>query len=82
MRKQAGKLARQKEHSLDFDAIYREQMRLLYAFVAYRVGNRFVAEDITSQAFEKAWKSRDSYDPGRASISSWLFTIARNCVID
>jgi RNA polymerase sigma-70 factor (ECF subfamily) len=67
---------------VDFDDLYGQHFRAIYAFVAYRVGNRTAAEDITAQVFEKAWKSLGSYDPDRGSVSSWLFTIARNSVID
>lgn len=75
------KTARQ-QAAIDFDTLYRQNLRPVYAFIAYRVGNKSTAEDITSLVFEKAWRSLDSYDPRRASVTSWLFIIARSCVID
>ncbi len=66
----------------DFEEVYREYFRPLYAFIAYRVSNRASAEDITSQVFEKALKAFPDYNPKRAAISTWLFTIARNAVSD
>jgi RNA polymerase sigma-70 factor (ECF subfamily) len=68
--------------SVDFDELFNEHVKPLYAFVTYRVGNRAAAEDITAQVFEKAWSSLGNYDPDKGSFSSWLYTIARNCVVD
>lgn len=68
--------------ALDFDELFNSYFRRLYAFVAYRTGDRNAAEDITAQVFEKAWRARRSYDPARGGVSSWLFTIARNSVTD
>lgn len=66
----------------DFETVYRQNFRKLYAFIAYRVGDKSVAEDITSQVFEKALAAFPKYDPERSSISTWLFTIARNSISD
>lgn len=67
---------------VEFEHLYRRYLRPVYSFVAWRVANLAVAEDITSQVFEKAWRSFDGFDPSRASTSTWIFTIARNCVTD
>jgi RNA polymerase sigma-70 factor (ECF subfamily) len=40
-----------------------------------------LAEDLTQEAFLKAWKSLRSFQIG-ASFRAWLFRIARNCLID
>lgn len=66
----------------DFDDVYRRYMRPVYAFIAYRVNERATAEDITALVFEKAWRGFDGFDPRRASASTWIFTIARNCLSD
>lgn len=82
MRTGSRKKEGQRQQAVEFDEVYSRYCRPVYAFVSYRVGNRQVAEDITAMVFEKAWRSLDGYDPDRASISSWLFTIARNSVFD
>ena len=52
-------------------------IRRVYAYVAYRIGDGAEAEDITSEAFERALRYRDSYDPRRGEPVAWLIGIAR-----
>lgn len=40
------------------------------------------AEEIAQDAFVIVWRKAAQFDPGRASVGSWLFTIARNLRID
>jgi RNA polymerase sigma-70 factor (ECF subfamily) len=39
--------------------------------------NRDAAEDVTQEVFIKVWRALPSFD-GRASISTWIYTITRN----
>ena len=54
----------------------------VYAYVAYRVGDGPDAEDITSEAFERAIRYRDSFDVRKGEPLSWLIGIARNVIAD
>jgi RNA polymerase sigma factor (sigma-70 family) len=58
------------------------QIRRVYAYVAYRIGDGADAEDITSATFERALRYRDSFDPRRGDAASWLIGIARRCIAD
>ena len=50
--------------------------------IAYRmVGDRHEAEDMVQEAFRSAWKSRDTYEPGRGD-RAWLAAILRRRVVD
>jgi RNA polymerase sigma-70 factor (ECF subfamily) len=40
-----------------------------------------LAEDLTQEAFFRAWRGLPSFDRS-ASFRAWLFSIARNCLID
>ncbi|MCW3064244.1 MAG: polymerase, sigma-24 subunit, subfamily [Solirubrobacterales bacterium] len=40
------------------------------------------AEDVTALAFERAYRRRRLFDPGRGSERAWLFGIARNAALD
>lgn len=66
----------------DWDAIYADFLPRVYRFFCYRVGDGPSAEDLTSATFEKAWRARDGYRNDLAAFSTWLFSIARNVVID
>ena len=68
--------------SVDWDAVYQEELPRVYNFFRYRVGNPATAEDLTSLAFEKAWRARRRYRRDRAAVSTWLLAIARNVAID
>jgi RNA polymerase sigma-70 factor (ECF subfamily) len=46
------------------------------------VGNRTLAEDVTQQTFERAWRRARTFDPARGTVKSWLTVIARNVAID
>jgi RNA polymerase sigma-70 factor (ECF subfamily) len=48
--------------------------------VRYRVDDDVIAEDLTAEIFERAFRYRDTYDPARAAFSTWITQIARNWV--
>lgn len=54
----------------------------VYAYVASLLGDRSAAEDVTALAYERAYRKRASYRPGRGSAEAWLFGIARNAALD
>jgi RNA polymerase sigma-70 factor (ECF subfamily) len=66
----------------DFEQIYRVELPKIYNFFRYRVGDGPVAEDLTAETFEKAWRKRHLYKRDLASFSTWLFAIARRVAID
>ena len=41
-----------------------------------------VAEELVQEVMLAAWRRAESFDPLRGAASSWLFTIARNALID
>jgi RNA polymerase sigma-70 factor (ECF subfamily) len=68
--------------SADFARLYEEFMPRVFRYVSYRIANRSTAEDLTSTVFEKALTGFGRYRADKAAFSTWLFTIARNTVID
>ena len=46
----------------DFEEIYRAELPRIYNFFRYRIGDGQLAEDLTSETFEKAWRNRARYD--------------------
>ena len=61
----------------DFEAIYQQELPRVYNFFRYRVGDDQIAEDLTAETFEKAWRNREKYRSDLASFSTWLFTLAQ-----
>lgn len=51
-------------------------------YINMKVSNITVAEDLTSTVFLKVCQKFDSYDQSKAAISTWIYTIANNTVID
>ena len=68
--------------AIEFEALYERTFPRVYAYVASLVRDRVTAEDVTSQAFERAYRRRRSYRPGRGSAEAWVFGIARNAALD
>lgn len=66
----------------DFEALYRAELPRIYNFFRYRVGDGQLAEDLTSETFEKAWRNRERYRRDLAAFSTWLFTIAQRVAVD
>src|SRR6185436_16065485 len=66
----------------DFDALYRDARDDVYAYVVTLLRSRSAAEDVTAQAFERAFRKVRSYDPGKGGPRAWLFGIARNAALD
>ena len=65
-----------------FAELYEEYLPKVFRYVRYRVNDLQVAEDLTSGVFEKALTSFSKFSSDKASFSTWIFTIARNTVID
>ena len=65
-----------------FERLYEEHAQALYAFLAYRTGDRALAEDLLADAFERALRGRKRYDPRRGAAKTWLYTIALNLLRD
>lgn len=40
------------------------------------------AEDVVQETLLRAWRNHDRLEEGRGSVRAWLFTVARNIVID
>ena len=75
----------QKAKSGDPDAfaqLYDAYMDRIYRYIYFRVTDEVTAEDLTSQVFLKAWESLDRYQTGGSPYLAWLYTIAKNLVID
>ena len=69
-------------HAEAFAELYERTFPRVYAYVASLLRDTSAAEDVTAQAFERAYRKRRTYRPARGSIDAWLFGIARNAALD
>jgi RNA polymerase sigma-70 factor, ECF subfamily len=65
-----------------FAELYERAFPRVYAYVASLLRDRSAAEDVTAQAFERAYRRRRTYRASRGSMDAWLFGIARNAALD
>ena len=66
----------------DFERLYEEHAQPLFGFLAYRTGDRPLAEDLLADTFERALKARNRFDRRKASEKTWLYAIALNLLRD
>ena len=64
------------------EQIYLEYRDKICSYIRGKVENYHDAEDLTAQVFEKVYSKLDSFDETKASLSTWIYTIARNTVTD
>ena len=65
-----------------FNEFYEEYYKKIYNFVYFKTGDAFIAEDLTCVVVEKALMNLKRFDEAKSSLNSWVFTIARNSIID
>jgi RNA polymerase sigma factor (sigma-70 family) len=65
-----------------FEALYKRTFPRVYGYVASMLRDRAAAEDVTAQAFERAYRKRRSFRAARGSSEAWIFGIARNAALD
>ena len=68
--------------TVDLDQIYTEYSGKVMGYIRARVRSSADAEDLHSEVFEKILRKIDGFDPSKASMNTWIFTITRNTVID
>jgi RNA polymerase sigma-70 factor, ECF subfamily len=71
--------SRERENA--FNTLYSRNQKNLSHFFKMRVNNEDVAEDLKMISFEKAYSSLHTFDC-KFAFSTWLYTIARNTLID
>lgn len=65
-----------------FAELYEQYLPKVFRYIQYRVNSMQLTEDLTSTTFEKALVNFSRYSSDKAKFSTWIFSIARNVVID
>ena len=67
---------------MTFEEAYEECYEVVYKAVYMRLLSRENTEDVVQETFIKAMNSWDSFDESKASVKTWLCTIAKNTMIN
>lgn len=65
-----------------YEEIYEQYHEKVFRYLRSRVNNTTLAEDLCSDVFLKIYEKLDSFDESKASLSTWIFTVARNRLTD
>ncbi len=65
-----------------FGELYENNFERVYAFIARRVRDRDVVEDLTSDVFHKALTNLGRFEWRGVPFAAWLFRIAANVIAD
>lgn len=63
-------------------ALYDRHGSAIFALVLRLSGDRATAEEVVQETFLVLWDRAERFDPGVASLATWLRTIARNRTLD
>ncbi|MEJ2864229.1 sigma-70 family RNA polymerase sigma factor [Actinomycetospora flava] len=66
----------------DLEAAYRDHAGELERFALRQLRDPGAAADVVQEVFVRAWRHAERYDAAVASLRVWLFTIAKNVVVD
>lgn len=71
-----------KEDPSRFAALYEAHFERIYAFVAHRVRDRSIAEDLTADVFRHALAAIGGFEWRGVPFTAWLYRIAANEIAD
>jgi RNA polymerase sigma-70 factor (ECF subfamily) len=65
-----------------FGQLYDRYVDVVFRYVLFRIGDRSLAEDVTSETFLRAFRRINSVSYQGRDVGAWFVTIARNIVLD
>ena len=66
----------------DTEKIYKDFYPKVYQYLVNRMGSIEDAEDMAQTVFLKVYSKLDTFDATKSSLSTWIFNITRNTMID
>ncbi len=70
------------DHGVPVAELYRRYAGRLYGFGRAKLGDAGLAEELVQECFVRLWRTAGRFDPDRASVRTYLFTIAGSVSID
>ncbi|GGM69751.1 DNA-directed RNA polymerase sigma-70 factor [Longimycelium tulufanense] len=74
--------AAQRGDTYAFGRLYDRYVDVVFRYVFFRLGDRSLAEDVTSETFLRALRRITSISYQGRDVGAWFVTIARNLVLD
>ena len=68
--------------AIDMEKVYLQYNGKVMGYLQARLHNTALSEDLCAEVFEKAIRKQDAFDPSKAAVGTWIFTITRNTLID
>jgi RNA polymerase sigma-70 factor (ECF subfamily) len=65
-----------------YTLLYDRYVRPVFGLALRRLRDRQRAEDAVQETFAAVWRSAGSYRPERGPAAPWLYTVARNAIVD
>jgi RNA polymerase sigma-70 factor (ECF subfamily) len=65
-----------------FASVAEAELDAVHRYLVFLTGNRSLAEDLTGETFEKAFRVWRRFDPRRGTARAWLCGIARTTALD
>jgi len=65
-----------------YSIIVAASLERVLALARRMLGNEAEAEDVAQEAFLRLWRQAEKWEPGRARVSTWLYRVTSNLVID
>jgi len=65
-----------------FERIFAEYAPRVRAYFLKHGLNRSLADEVVQEVMLSVWNNEDRFDPEKGGLSTWVFTIARNRLID
>jgi RNA polymerase sigma factor (sigma-70 family) len=70
------------EHVTSFEQAVETHLDDVYGYLVWFTGDRFLAEDLAGETFERALRLWHRFDPKRGSARTWLCQVARTAALD
>ncbi len=61
-----------------FETLFRRYEKLVYRTAYLITGSKEAAEDALQEVFVSVWRFRNTYDPGKGKLTTWLHRITVN----
>src|SRR3954447_11867583 len=62
--------------------LHDQHAQAVWRYVVHLTGDRDLADDVVQETLLRAWRRPSVLDQSQSSARVWLFTVARNLVID